>query len=297
MILVILGTQDKEFPRLLETIDTEIEKGTIKDKVVVQAGQTKYSSKNMEIFDFVPAPEFDKLLDKADLIITHGGAGTLLTAIKKGKTIIAAARLAKYKEHHNDHQKQIIREFADQGYILELKDFQKLGKVIEKSKSFKPKKFESNTQNMVKRLENYIEETNHVAWYHKYHRIIRYAVFGILSTIISVLVFSLFRKVKLSITTSNIIAWIISVAFSFVSCKLFVFNNRKPKKKRIWKEVAIFTVSRLLSLGIDMGILYLLINQFHMQEIWSKVISSVIANLLNYSVTKFLVFKKEREAE
>ena len=104
MILVILGTQDKQFPRLLEAIDKEIEKGTIKDRVVVQAGQTKYESKNMEILGLLPEPEFNKLMDEADLIITHGGAGTILSAIKKGKRVIACARLAKYKEHHNDHQ-------------------------------------------------------------------------------------------------------------------------------------------------------------------------------------------------
>ena len=42
MILVTLGTQDKEFKRLLESIDKEINNGTITDKVVVQAGCTKY---------------------------------------------------------------------------------------------------------------------------------------------------------------------------------------------------------------------------------------------------------------
>ena len=141
MILVILGTQDKQFPRLLEAIDREIDNGTIKDKVVVQAGQTKYESKNMEIFDLLPAPEFDKLMDRADLIITHGGAGSILGAIKRGKKVIAAARLAQYKEHHNDHQKQIIGEFVKSGYILELDDFDKLGELIEKSKKFKQKKF------------------------------------------------------------------------------------------------------------------------------------------------------------
>ena len=85
MILVILGTQDKQFPRLLEAVDKAIDDGTIKDKVVVQAGQTKYESKNMEIFDLLPSPEFNKLMDEADLVITHGGAGSILTAIKKGK--------------------------------------------------------------------------------------------------------------------------------------------------------------------------------------------------------------------
>ncbi|MBQ8132301.1 MAG: hypothetical protein IJ193_07410 [Bacilli bacterium] len=181
MILVVLGTQDKEFPRLLEAVESCIEDGTIKDKVVVQAGQTKYESKNMEIFDLLPAPEFEKLMDEADVIITHGGAGTILSAIKKGKRVIAAARLEKYKEHHNDHQKQIIGEFADKGYILELKDFHKLDVMLKKAKTFKPKKFESNTDNMISLIEDYIKEDNHTSWYHKYQSVFWYILFGVLA--------------------------------------------------------------------------------------------------------------------
>ena len=172
MILVILGTQDKQFPRLLEAIDKEIEKGTIKDRVVVQAGQTKYESKNMEIFDLVPAPEFDKLMDDADFIITHGGAGSILGAIKKGKKVIAVPRLAEYKEHHNDHQKQIVNEFAREGYILELNDVNELDKLLKKVKTFKPKKFVSNTNNMIKLIENYIDDSNNVSWLNRYGFII-----------------------------------------------------------------------------------------------------------------------------
>ena len=110
MIFVTLGTQDKGFDRLLKQIDKEIEKGTIKEKVVVQAGHTKYESKNMEIFDLVSTDEFEEYMDKASIVITHGGVGSILAGIKRGKVVIAAARLAKYKEHNNDHQKQIIRE-------------------------------------------------------------------------------------------------------------------------------------------------------------------------------------------
>ncbi len=167
MILVILGTQDKEFPRLLKAVDREIKKGNIVDKVVVQAGQTKYESDNMEIFDLLPGPEFEKLIDEADIIITHGGAGSILSAIKKNKRIIAAARLEKYKEHHNDHQKQIIKEFSKQGYLLELEDFNDLGEIIKKIKKFEPKTFVSNTNNMIKLIENYIEDTDHISWFNK----------------------------------------------------------------------------------------------------------------------------------
>ena len=189
MILVILGTQDKEFPRLLKAVDKEIEKGTIKDKVIVQAGQTKYKSKNMEIFDLIPAPEFEKLIDDADLIITHGGAGSILSAIKKNKKVIAAARLEKYKEHHNDHQKQIIGEFVKQGYLLELENFDDLGNLVKKISTFKPKTFVSNTNNMIKLIENYIEDRDNTSWYNRYRKIILYLF---LLIIISLMVFLLF---------------------------------------------------------------------------------------------------------
>lgn len=288
MILVVLGTQDKEFKRLLEAVDREIEKGTIKEKVVVQAGQTKYESKNMEILDLVSAPEFDKLLDKADLIITHGGAGTILSAIKKGKKIIAAARLAKYKEHHNDHQKQIIKEFADQGYLLELRDFNKLDKLIEKSKSFKPKKFESNTNNMIKLLEDYIEDINHKSWFNKYYEVLSYLFFGGCTTLINIITFWLLRLLKIGVYASNVVAWIVSVLFAFITNKLFVFES----KGNALKEGISFFVFRLLSLVFDMGIMYLLVDVFNWNDLLSKVLANIFVIIINYVFSKIFIFKK-----
>ena len=168
MIFVTLGTQDKGFPRLLEAIDKQIKKGNIKEKVIVQAGLTEYKSNNMEIFDLVPQKDFDKYIDEASLIITHGGAGSILTAVKKGKKVIAAARLAKYKEHNNDHQLQIVEEFSKKGYILELENFNELDKVLKKVKSFKPKKYVSNTKNIEKLVTKYIEDYDNTSWFNKY---------------------------------------------------------------------------------------------------------------------------------
>lgn len=288
MILVILGTQDKEFPRLLEAVDKEIEKGNIKDKVVVQAGQTKYESKNMEILDLVSAPEFDKLIEKADLIITHGGAGSILTAIKKGKKIIAAPRLAKYKEHHNDHQKQIIKEFADQGYLLELRDFNKLDKMLEKVKTFKPKKFESNTHNMIKLLEDYIEDTNHKSWFNKSYEVLSYLFFGGCTTLVNIVSFWILRVLKMGVYASNTIAWVLSVLFAFITNKLFVFES----KGNLLKEGLSFFGFRLLSLLFDMGIMYLFIDVLNINDILSKVISNIFVIIINYVFSKIFIFKK-----
>ena len=292
MILVILGTQDKQFTRLLKAVDKEIENGNITDKVVVQAGQTKYESKNMEIFDLVPAPEFDKLMDEADIIITHGGAGSILNAIKKGKKVIAAPRLAKYQEHHNDHQKQIIEEFAKLGYIQELRDFNKLGSMIKKINTFKPKRFESNTQNMIKLIDDYIIETNHTAWYHKYKESLLYLFFGGLTTLVNIITFMILRKLNIDLYVSNVGAWILAVLFAYITNKLYVFESKGKGFINTMKECISFFGFRVLSLLIDMGIIYLMIDLCNINELLSKIVSNVVVIVVNYFFSKIFIFKK-----
>ena len=157
MIFVTLGTNDESFERLLKAIDKEIEKGNIKERVVVQAGCTKYESNNMEIMDLIPREDFDKYISECDLLITHGGVGSILTGINHNKKVIAVPRLAKYKEHGNDHQLQIVENFSKRKYILAVKDLNQLGKTIEKAKKFKPQKFVSNTNNIISLIEDYID--------------------------------------------------------------------------------------------------------------------------------------------
>ena len=159
MILVTLGTQDKAFVRLLQNIDNEIKNGNIKEKVIVQAGYsiTKYKSDNMEMFDLIDREEFNKLVDECSLLITHGGVGSILTGLQKNKKVIAMPRLAKYKEHINDHQVQIVNEFSKKGYILAYNENDKLSDVLEKAKKFKPEKYVSNTDNLIKIIKDFID--------------------------------------------------------------------------------------------------------------------------------------------
>ena len=111
----------------------------------------------MEIFDLIPMEKFDDLIKSCDLLITHGGVGSIITGLKNDKKVIAAARLEKYKEHTNDHQLQIIENFSNDGYILGLDNFDELDKVLEKAKTFKPKKYVSNTDKMIKIIEDFID--------------------------------------------------------------------------------------------------------------------------------------------
>ena len=161
MILVTLGTQNNSFHRLLEEVQKNIDNGKIKEEVVVQSGYTKFNSPNMKILDEVPQDEFAKLVDKADVIITHGGVGSIITAITKGKKVIAVPRLHEYHEHVNDHQKQIVELFGQKGYIIGISGVNELEEAIIKAQEFKPVKYEKKedgNKKMLSIIQDFIEK-------------------------------------------------------------------------------------------------------------------------------------------
>lgn len=152
MILVTLGTQKQQFTRLLDMI----EKNNIDNDIIVQAGHTKYKSKKMKIFDFIDYESMNNLVDKADVIITHGGTGSILGPLKKGKKVIACARLEKYGEHVDNHQIEIVDNFADEGYILKLTDESDINVLLKEIKNKKMKIYKSNTNKFIEKLKKEI---------------------------------------------------------------------------------------------------------------------------------------------
>lgn len=156
MILVVLGTQDKPFTRLLNAIESAKKQDLIKDEMIVQSGLSEFKSDVMQCFDLIPLDEFDALMDQADLIIAHGGVGTILNALKKHKKVIACPRLAKYGEHGNDHQLQLCEEFEKKHYIKVCQEFDLLPSMIESMKDFEPDEYESTTQQVVDRIHKFI---------------------------------------------------------------------------------------------------------------------------------------------
>lgn len=158
MILVLLGTQKNDFTRLLEAVQKNIDSGLIKDKVIVQAGDTKFKSKDMEIFDLIPMDKMNDLIDSAQLIITHGGVGSIVGALKKNKKIIVMPRLSKYGEHVNNHQQQIVSIFEEKGYIKSINSADDLTKVLSEINEFTPNIYQSNTNNIIEILTKFINE-------------------------------------------------------------------------------------------------------------------------------------------
>ena len=101
--------------------------------------------------------QLEKFQDEADLIITHGGVGSIISSIEKGKKVIAVPRMHEYGEHVNNHQKEIVKDFNDKGYIIGIEKVEELKQAIEKIKDFEPKKYQPNNEKMLKIIEEFID--------------------------------------------------------------------------------------------------------------------------------------------
>lgn len=118
MIFVTLGTQAKDFSRLMEMVEILAYEYDIKD-IVAQVGHTTYKPANVKCFSFTTVEQYEEYVSNAEVVITHAGTGAIFSAIKKGKKVIAVARLKKYGEMINDHQVEIVRKLSSEGYILD----------------------------------------------------------------------------------------------------------------------------------------------------------------------------------
>lgn len=302
MILITLGTQDKEFTRILKEVDKLITKKVIKEEVVVQAGYTKYKSKNMKIFDYVSKTELEKYIEKASFVITHAGVGTIFDCLKKNKKIIAVPRLSKYKEHNNDHQLQIVEEFGKEGFLIPVYEMDELEQAIQKVKTFKPNKYKSNNKNMVKLISEYIDRNEKRSMiktikglFNKYREIIMYLIFGVLTTVVSLAVYYILVYTILNpnnpfeLQVANIISWIAGVTFAYFTNRSMVFQSKNKNKL---KEAGSFVLARVVTLIMDMLIMFVGVTLLHGNDKLLKLISQVIVIVSNYVFSKLFVFKK-----
>lgn len=160
MIFVIVGgVVEFDFSRILKILDEIVEENIINSsEIVAQIGHSKYVPMNYRNFRFVDGDEFQKYIDDSKLIITHGGVGTLISAMKKNKKIISFPRLAKYNEHLDDHQLELTTILKNDGYIKMATDKKELIKVLNEIKNFEPKEFISDNSYMSKIIIDFIEK-------------------------------------------------------------------------------------------------------------------------------------------
>ncbi|MBP3920761.1 MAG: GtrA family protein [Bacilli bacterium] len=129
--------------------------------------------------------------------------------------------------------------------------------------------------------------------YKKYEEVINYLIVGGLTTLVSVFVYALFTKLfHVNYMISNVISWVASVLFAYVTNKRFVFKSKCDNKRKVFVEIYQFFKYRVLSFVIDILLMYVFVELFGIDDMIAKVIVQVIVIVLNYVFSKLFVFKK-----
>lgn len=146
----------------------------------------------------------------------------------------------------------------------------------------------------------------------KYRELVIYFVFGVLTTAVNLVTFQLFNLIlgDEKYLISNIIAWIVSVAFAYLTNKIWVFESKSWSGKVLLREVPSFISARVFSFAVEEVGLYILVDAVGLSayrlsvvgfnfegELIAKIILAVVVVILNYVFSKFLIFKSKKQCE
>lgn len=130
----------------------------------------------------------------------------------------------------------------------------------------------------------------------KYGEIVRYLVVGVLTTVVSLgtyygCVFTFLNpQSALQLQLANVISWIAAVTFAYVMSRIYVFQS---KRKDVIQEILSFYSSRLLTLLIDMAIMFTMVTLCGMNDKLAKLVVQVVVTVANYIFSKMFVFREE----
>lgn len=120
MIFVTVGTHEQPFNRLIQEVDHLVETGVIKEEVFIQTGYSTYEPKFCQWSRLISFDQMSEFMQKADIIITHGGPATFMSAIANGKKPIVVPRQEKFGEHVNDHQVDFAQQVKERYNSIEV---------------------------------------------------------------------------------------------------------------------------------------------------------------------------------
>lgn len=150
--MIFVTVSASPFERLIKGMDNIA--GRIGQKVVMQIGRTQYKPKNAEFFRFTSSEEILEYNKMARVVVTHGGAGCIMTALSFGKPVIVVPRYKKFGEHINDHQLDLTKALEREGKIVAVYDIKDLKRAIKTAGRVKAK---ATTPKLTEFLKKYIE--------------------------------------------------------------------------------------------------------------------------------------------
>lgn len=123
--------------RLVKAVDELAGQGIIQD-VFIQTGFSSYRPKYCKWVQAIDFIGFERCMEEAEIIVSHGGAGCIAGALERNKPIVVVPRLKKYNEHNNDHQLELASVLEKSGRALVVYDIKDLADTIKKARNFRP---------------------------------------------------------------------------------------------------------------------------------------------------------------
>lgn len=156
MVFVTLGSQRFAFDRLLKKLDELAENGVIDEEIFAQIGSSHYQPRHYAYCHFLQKDDFQRIMQQADTVITHGGTGAIMNAVHMGKLVIAVPRLSRFGEHIDDHQLEIVQKFGEQKVILACMDPEELENVWRTRKQHTLVSVPSETERIIQQIEQFL---------------------------------------------------------------------------------------------------------------------------------------------
>lgn len=161
MIFVTVGTHEQQFNRLIRKIDELKRDGEIKEDIFIQSGYSTYTPQYCEWKILLPYKEVQEKIEKAHIVITHGGPSSFISVLQKEKIPVVVPRKAEYEEHINNHQAEFARKvYTYQKNIILVEDVEDIGDVIKNYDylvSKMHKKVKSNNKEFNRKFEEIVE--------------------------------------------------------------------------------------------------------------------------------------------
>ncbi|MCP5049283.1 MAG: hypothetical protein GY940_19090 [bacterium] len=118
MIFVTVGTHEDSFDRLVEAIDRLKGDGGIGHDVFIQTGYGTYVPQFCQYKDFIPYAEMMRRMEESEIVITHGGTGSIMLVLYHGKIPLVMPRQKRYNEHIDDHQVLFCKTMETRGKVI-----------------------------------------------------------------------------------------------------------------------------------------------------------------------------------
>lgn len=130
-------------------------------------------------------------------------------------------------------------------------------------------------------------------FYKKNKSVLLYLFFGAGTTLVSLFSFYIMEKeVGTNEHISNIISWILAVSFAFFTNRIWVFDGHTETSLEFIKQMGTFFVGRLSTLGLEELMIFVFVTIFELNSILIKTIAQFAVLILNYIISKFIIFKK-----